>query len=109
MSASELGVAAQRDRFDRRGVAARERAADLTRSVCGIGQDLQARLFTVEQLDTGGAIGSVGWGEGGGGDKPGFGLDRDMCFVAVPVGADALVHMAASGSTVEMTRSGATR
>lgn len=64
---AELGIAAQRDRLDRGGVAGGvERDTDRAGAVSGVGQDLQARFLTgSEQVDAARPVTGVSRGQRG--------------------------------------------
>ncbi len=74
-----------------------------------LGEDLESGCFIGQQIDPRRPVGGIGRGERGCGDQSGLGFDGDVRLVAVAYSERDLCMWRASGSTVEMIRSGATR
>jgi hypothetical protein len=103
---AETPVPAQRQGFDHDGVfGVGEVGTHRARSVSRIAEDLETRRFVFEERHTDGSVPDVRWGQVTGGDDPGFGFDRDVGLVSVPIRRSGLCMCRVSGSIVEMTRS----
>ena len=82
---------------------------ELPGAVGGVAQHLGAFGLVLDEVGGGGRVGGGAGGEVIVGDQAGLGLDGHMGLEPVPVGVGGLWAWRDSGSTVEMTRSGAVR